>query len=485
MMSERIGRVLVVEDDPSAARAIADVVRRIGYAVHVAATVGEAREIVARTPPDLALVDEELPDGRGVALAAELSALGVADIVMISASGSRDVVVEALRAGVHDFLKKPVRLSRVRRAVLGSAALQRRAADAAAEPAPVTAVEPAGLVGRSRASRALRARVERLARVRNLRALIVGPPGTDKRRVAARLHAESGAPGPALFVDCAHEIDAAAMTRFFGRAGDDARGVRAVPGYLARARDGTLVLDDLSLLPRDLQSVLCTALLGAASEPDGGVERSVGLRCGVVGILREPARIAVSTGRLSADLHLTLSGAILEVPSLDERREDIAEIAERFVAELNASEHDDKTLSDEFAVRAAERPWPGNLLQLRNALRTAYARAGPRGPIELGRNAAGPSDGPGAPVEALVGMRFEDVRRQLLRATLEHAGGDKRLCASLLGISLKTVYAQLERSERSSRRSARAGRAARPRRDDPERLGGPGPRAGRPDTPRS
>ena len=199
--------------------------------------------------------------------------------------------------------------------------------------------------------------------------------------------------------------------------------------------------------------------------------RTTELRCGVVGILREPTRVAVATGRLSADLHLALSGAIVEVPSLDERREDIDEIAEHFLAELNESERGDKRLAEDFEVEAAERPWPGNLLQLRNTLRTAYARAEPRGPVSLGRNAVGSADAPEVPVDTLVGLSFEDVRRELLLATLAHAGGDKRLCAELLGISLKSVYAHLERSARSRRHAARAERAARPVKRAPDRRG--------------
>ena len=491
-VTEKVGRVLVVEDETAVAEAIAEVVRTIGYAVRVAASGEEARRSVADSRPDLALVDQTLPDGEGTALLRELAALGVPDLVLVGASGSRDVVLEALRAGVSDVLRKPVKVSRLRRIVLGSPALQRRGPASAAVPAEAVEIRPAGLLGRSRASRELRRQVERLAGVDQLRALIVGPAGTDKRRVAARLHVETGANGTMVLVDCSHEIDSAAGVRFLGRAGDPERGVRPVRGYLARAHGGTLVLDDLSCLPRALQSVLCTALSTTpASAPsarapspaapparsgggpgpdrqrrddvDGGEDaagRCVELHAGVVGLLREPARLALASGRLSSDLHLALSGAILELPTLEERREDIGEIAEHFLAELNGEEHGDKRLSEGLRVEIAERSWPGNLLQLRNTLKTAYARAEPHASLELGRNVAAAGEVARTPVEALVGMRFRDTRRELLQATLEHVGGDKRLCAKLLGISLKSVYTHLERSRRPERAATRAERPA-------------------------
>ena len=469
--------MLVVEDDPTAAEAIAAVVRTTGYAVRVAGSVIEARRVAAEDVPDLALVDQTLPDGEGTALLHELREAGVEDLVMVSAAGSRDVVVEALRAGASDFLRKPVRLSHVRRAVLGSRALQRRGPDVAASPAGATEVEPAGLVGRSRASRELRRRVERIAAIEQLRALIVGPAGTDKRRVAARLHVETGANGAALFVDCAHEIDASASLRFLGREGDPEHGVVPVQGYLARARGGTLVLDDLSCLPRALQSVLSTALSTPSAGRADGAGRSAELGCGVIGILREPARIALATGRLSSDLHLALAGAILEIPSLEDRREDVEAIAEHFLAELNEEGREDKRLSEALRVEIAERSWPGNLLQLRNTLRNAWARAESGERLELGRNTAA-GETPPTPVDALIGLGFRDVRRELLQRTLEHTGGDKRLCAKLLGISLKSVYTHLERSRRPERPTVRARpatpmkRPAKPVREKIDRTAG-------------
>ena len=433
---------LVIEDDEATADAIARVVASFGHEVSRAHTIAEARAAVERAVPELVLVDLGMPDGDGVAMVAELRERGVEDFVVISGERSQARVVESLRAGVTDFLLKPVKLSEIHRVVGRVVQARQDRQVGVATPSSGPVVEPARLVGSSEATRQLRHAVQRVAGMTPVRAIITGASGVGKRNIAASIHQESGAGGRALYVDCASEVDESAARRFFGHVGDPADD-RVEEGYVRRAAGGTLVLDDLSQLPKDLQSALITFLnTGKVTAPNG--YEPVSAECAVVGILREPVGEAFSGGRLREDLYYALAEAIIAVPSLSDRREDTLEIAERTVAALNAASGTDRALSEELRERLADYEWPGNVVELKNVLRAAHA--GTAADEQIGVDKVfvpALSEGGSEPAAHLVGNSFWEVEKKLLLATLEHTDGNKRQAARILGISLKTLYNRL------------------------------------------
>ena len=437
-----VNPALIVEDDKATAEAIARVAKSFGHEVQIALTLAEAREKAAETLPELVLVDLGMPDGDGVEIVRELHGRGVEDFVVISGSKSQEKAIESLRAGVADFLLKPVKLSEIHRVIGRVVQAREDRAVGIAIPTSAAVVEPARLIGQSEATRTLRHSVQRVARMNPVRAIIVGASGVGKRNIAASIHDESRATGRALYVNCAQEVDEAAKARLFGRVSTD-DGERSVEGYLPAAHNGTLVLDDLSRLPKSLQSALMTFLdTGRVTAVNGSESRAVD--CAVIGILREPAADAFAASRLREDLYYSLADAIVTVPSLSARGNDALEIAERAVAELNALTGTDKALSEELRERLRSYPWPGNVVELKNTLRAAYAGTEPDEEIEVSKVFAPALSESGAdPAAHLVGNSFWEVEKKLLLATLEHTEGNKRQAAKLLGISLKTLYNRL------------------------------------------
>ena len=433
---------LVIEDDRATADAIARVVASLGHEVSCAHSLAEAREAVERAAPELVLVDLGMPDGDGVDMVAELRGLGVEDFIVISGEKSQARAVESLRAGVSDFLLKPVKLSEIHRVVTRVVQSRQDRLVGVATPASSPVVEPARLVGSSEATRQLRHAVQRVAGMRPVRAVVTGASGVGKRNIAAAIHQESGATGRALYVDCASEVDESAARRFFGHVADGAD-ARDDEGYVRRAANGTLVLDDLSRLPKGLQSTLITFLDTGEVTPANGYSPAA-VDCAVIGILREPAADAFAAGRLREELYYGLAEAVIAVPSLSERQEDTLEIAERTIASLNAATGTDKTLSEELRARLADYEWPGNVVELKNVLRAAHA--GTPADEQIGVDAVfvpALSEGGADPAAHLVGNSFWEVEKKLLLATLEHTQGNKRQAARILGISLKTLYNRL------------------------------------------
>ena len=354
----QVNSALVIEDDEATANAIARVVASLGHEVRTASTLEQARAIADEMLPTLVMVDLGMPDGDGVQIVHELRGRGVEDFIVISGSQSQERVLESLRAGVADFLVKPVKLSEIHRVVNRVVQMREDRQIGVATPAAPFVIEPARLVGTSEAARHLRHSVQRVARLAPLRAIVTGAPGVGKRNIAASIHHESQAEGRALHVNCAQEVDEAATARLFGRVADEKDGKPAIEGYIVGARNGTLVLDDLSRLPIALQSKLTTFLSTGEVTPVGGYA-SVEVDCAVIAILREPVAEAFAGERLKEDLYYRLAEAVVTVPPLSERENDTLEIAERAVAELNALTGTDKALSAELRERLRSYTWPG------------------------------------------------------------------------------------------------------------------------------
>ncbi len=433
---------LVIEDDPATATAVARVVESLGHDVTCAHTLAEARKSVEASVPELVLVDLGMPDGDGVGMVAELRALGVEDFIVISGAQTQERVVESLRAGVADFLVKPVKLSEIHRVVTRVVQARQDRLIGVATPAASPVVEPARLVGTSEATRQLRHAVQRVSTMSPVRAIVTGASGVGKRNIAASIHEASGATGRALYVNCASEVDDSGSRRFFGHVADGGDG-REEEGYVALAAGGTLVLDDLSQLPKELQSTLITFLNTGKVTPSNGYKARK-VECAVIGILREPVAQAFESGRLREDLYYALAEAIVAVPSLSERQEDTLEIAERTIAALNAASNTDKSLSEDLRARLRDYAWPGNVVELKNVLRAAHAGTAPD--EEIGVDSVfvpALAEGSSEPAAHLVGNSFWEVEKKLLLATLEHTEGNKRQAARILGISLKTLYNRL------------------------------------------
>lgn len=274
-----------------------------------------------------------------------------------------------------------------------------------------------------------------------LRAMIVGESDAGSRHLAAGLHADSDTIGELLHVDCSAVSPSALAGQLLGNGSSES-------GLLHRARGGTLVLEALERMPREVQQTLLgrlsnTALPGTVCR--GNVRRINERHApGIIGIVAGQLSKHLESGSIDSDLHSFLADALIVIPSLREREGDALEIACQQVAALNAETGDGKELSQELAERISAHDWPGNVTELKTTLRALYFASARGSVIEPNESVAPELGDVGCRLaRALVGRSVWDVQRLLLMETLSSTGGDKKRTAKVLGISLKTLYNRL------------------------------------------
>jgi DNA-binding NtrC family response regulator len=285
--------------------------------------------------------------------------------------------------------------------------------------------------------------------------LICGESGVGKELVAEAVHAMSPRAGkPFVALNCAAIPATLIEAELFGHErGSFTGALRTREGVFERANGGTLLLDELTEMPLDLQSRLLRVLETKQLNRVGGtVDLPVDVRV-IASTNQAPAK-AYEEGRLREDIYYRLAVVSIELPPLRERGDDILVLAEFFLGELNLRNGTRKRLSTALRERFMRHPWPGNVRELRNAVERAYILCD--GELDLSEQdmptlrtgAEGEQDSAGG-IHARIGTTLDEVERSLILATLRHFEGDKRRTADVLGCSLKTLYNKLHAYRRS------------------------------------
>lgn len=449
--------VLVVEDDRDTASAMQRILQRAGFTTEYVQSLSEASEQVSQRNPSIVLLDLSLPDGDGVEAIRTLTASGQTQVIVISGTDDAERTRRCLQAGVFDFLVKPAEARDLVFAVRRADSHRRKGVVSETAYPPELKMGFGALEGKSKASQDLVAQVRNAARTSPGHALITGQPGVLKADIAALLHRYSNRKGRSYIISCASETGQQAIDRFFG---DHARphdgGENGIEAYLKKADGGTLVLDDVSSLPMDIQRRLKsfmtsgTVLARNALNPDS-------YDCAVVAILREPAEEALAAGRLHEPFYYTLVRNSIKVPPLVERKDDIEYFARTAVEQLNQVFDTEKSLSTEILEQLRGHYWPGNQVELKNTLLTAYrlTEAGEEIAADqtlFAENESGVSD----QIAPFIGQTFSEVERDLIKATLAANDNNKSQTAKVLGISLKTLYNRLNSYEKEGIAEAEA-----------------------------
>ncbi|TSE25079.1 Transcriptional regulatory protein ZraR [Tepidimonas sediminis] len=371
--------LLIVEDEPDLRQLYALALAKVGQEVDEAGDLAGARQRLAERRYGVVVTDMRLPDGSGLDLLRELAQGGRPErAIVITAYGSADNAVQALKAGAFDYLTKPVSPARLRQAI--QAALQAHAPPAAG-PAPSSpppaAAAPAlqRLIGDSAAMRAVRATLQRVARTM-APVLISGESGTGKELIARALHACSHrAEGPFVAVNCGAIPPELLESELFGHkrgAFTGASGDR--PGLFQAAHGGTLFLDEVADLPLPMQVKLLRVLQERAVRPVGAVaEEPVDVR--IVSATHKDLARLVQDGRFRHDLYYRLNVIPIHAPALREHPEDLPAIADAILARL--AQRDGlpaaPRLTDAALQRLRQHPFPGNVRELENLLERALA----------------------------------------------------------------------------------------------------------------
>jgi DNA-binding NtrC family response regulator len=281
--------------------------------------------------------------------------------------------------------------------------------------------------------------------------LICGESGCGKELVAESVHAMSPRAGkPFVAINCAAIPATLIEAELFGHErGSFTGAMRTREGVFERTNGGTLLLDEITEMPLDLQSRLLRVLeTKRLSRVGGSSDLAVDVRV-IASTNRSPAQ-AFAEGRLREDIYYRLAVLTIELPPLRERGEDILVLADFFLGDLNLRNGTHKRMSEALRARFMRHRWPGNVRELRNAVERAYILCD--GELDLSEQdmptLRTPSEGASDEIRLSIGATLDEIERTFILATLKHFEGDKRRAADVLGCSLKTLYNKLHAYQR-------------------------------------
>jgi DNA-binding NtrC family response regulator len=446
-------KVLIVEDEPHALSGLAELVSGWGYRTETARDGVEALEKVTAWQPGIIVSDLKMPRMDGLELLARLgeSSDKIA-VVMLTAQGSIEAAVEAMKNGAYDFIQKPVDAARLR-AILTNAARQReteRELEVTRRKLRETGVL-GSLVGGSKKMQEIFALIEQVA-PSNVSVLITGESGTGKELVARTLHDLSPRRGkPFVAVNCAAIPETLIESEIFGHEkGAFTGAIERRAGCFELAEEGTILLDEIGEMPVVTQAKLLRVLEDHKLRRLGSkAESPVDVRV-LASTNRDPEQ-AVAGGQLRGDLYYRLNVFNLHMPPLREHLEDIPAIADAMIGDMNRKHGRSVTgLDAEMMARLMAHDWPGNVRELRNTIERAVVLCGegqlqPRHlPPGFGSRPPRPaSELPANAIQVEVGATVDDAERMLIFKTLESTHNNKTRAAEILGISLKTLHNKL------------------------------------------
>lgn len=472
--ARRVPAVLVVDDEADLRELLALALVRLGLDVDTAESISAARARLAAGRYALALTDMRLPDGSGLDFVRDASAAGV-PVAVITAYGSAENAVAALKSGAFDYLTKPVDLEQLRalvRSVVMPAAPVRVAA------APDGVVER--LIGDSPAMAQVRSMIPRLARSMAPVA-IYGESGTGKEVAARAIHDAGPRAGrPFIAVNCGAIPETLMEAEFFGyRKGAFTGADRDRDGFFQAAAGGTLFLDEVGELPLAMQVKLLRAIQERRVRKVGNTqEEPVDVR--LISATHQDLPRRVAEGRFRQDLYYRLNVIELRMPPLRERQSDVLLLAAAILARVAERVGlPSARLSPAAAIRLAAYDFPGNVRELENVLERAVALAGDdvlmaddlmlpaRGEVDLpldpepSEDASSPSDVEDAlaATEPAVRAEYEmidgvptslpayldEIERQAVLAALGRTGYNRTAAAQLLGLTFRQLRYRMQR----------------------------------------
>jgi len=452
--------LLVVDDEESVRYSFRRVFSREGVRVLTAATAAEGLEQVRREDPDVVVLDLQLPDRSGLDVFRELHEQAPKrPILFITAHGTTQTAIEAMKGGAFDYLIKPLDLERLTQ-VLDRAF---EAARLMQVPAVLPTEGPSDLiVGRTPVMQEMCKAIGRVA-PQDVNVLILGESGTGKELVARALyHHSKRADKPFLAINCAALPEALLESELFGHergafTGADRRRI----GKFEQCDGGTLFLDEIGDMTPAVQAKMLRVLQEQRFERLGGNE-IIQTRVRVLAATNRNLEQLVEEGRFRKDLYYRLKGVTIQVPPLRDRLADVPELAHYFLFRFNQDLGTDYRALAPEALEALQRyPWPGNVRELQGVIRQAMLHASGHVlaaeflPAELRRegaaggcaSAVSPAAGLDGLIESLVSggegnlyaRAVEATERALLARVLRQTRGNQTQASELLGISRNTL----------------------------------------------
>lgn len=436
-------RVLVVDDEAANRQVLQRILEREGLEVAHAADGQRALAHLRDTPPDLLLTDLKMPGMSGIELMRASKTLDPdLEVIVMTAYGTVETAVEAMKEGAWDFVTKPLRRADIVRAVRKALEKRRLVEENKALRDELARAVPDDVVGRSAALRSVldeaRQVADSLASV-----LITGESGTGKGLLARWIHQASPRRAQRLVtVNCGALPEGLLESELFGHeAGAFTGAAGRREGRFELARGGTLFLDEVTEMPLQLQVKLLRVLQDGEFERVGG-SQTLRTDVRVVAATNRDPKQAIAEGKLREDLFYRLNVVALHMPALRERPDDVPLLARHFANQhARRNRREVRGIAPEAVDALCLWPWPGNVRELENAIERAVVLS--RDEV-IGLADLPPSirkrEGTPSALTFSVGTPLKQVERRMIEATLHHAKGDKALAAMLLGITARTIY---------------------------------------------
>jgi two-component system response regulator PilR (NtrC family) len=459
-------RVLVVDDEPDLRMLYELTLLREGYLVDTAGDLQQARALLAEQTFDVLITDMRLPDGLGLALITELQAAQRTErCVVITAYGSAENAVEALKSGAFDYLTKPVELKQFRHVVASAVSSPMTTSHASGHPIGKPARAGSGALGQRSLDRlaghsACMLHIkERILKVSTSMApvLVTGESGTGKELVAYAIHANSHrAKGPWVAVNCSAIPEALLEAEFFGAKKGAYTGAQIDrEGFFQAASGGTLFLDEIGDLPLAMQSKLLRAIQERRVRPLGSTQEDV-VDVRIVSATHKNLAEAVQRGAFRQDLFYRLNVIDMVIAPLRERVEDLPVLCEALLTKIAEESGIAKPVLDPDVLRhLSSLPLAGNVRELENLLHRAVALGDGDGlqfempeatlPVPLELFASRPLQAD--PVPADLRLYLDGLERDILSSTLKLTGFDRVKAAARLGLTWRQMRYRLARLE--------------------------------------
>lgn len=449
-VTARKRRVLVVDDDPAMRVSLSVLLQNWGFEALQASDAVEATEIAQRQSPDIVITDVVMPEVSGLEL---LRTLKAGDphrpVLLITAQGSIDMAVEAMKQGARDFLTKPLTDLPKLKALLDDAEreIELRRKTKRLNSKIESEVGFSDFVGASKSMREVFKLIEDVAH-RDVSVMITGESGTGKELVARSIHRLSRRASKSFVA-----INAAALpeslieSELFGHErGAFTGAVGSRQGCFEQANGGTLFIDEVAEMPMTLQPKLLRVLSdGRVRRLGGNHEFEFDVRT-LTATNREPLK-AIEEGKLREDLYYRLNVVPIPLPPLRDRTEDIPLLVQHFINEFNSKHHlQIAGATDEAIALLTACSWPGNVRELRNVVERSVVLTKGEWIEEkdLPPYVRDPSLRPERLVFPVGSTTVADAERELILKTLEQSGNNKAEAARKLGVDVKTIYNKLK-----------------------------------------
>jgi DNA-binding NtrC family response regulator len=443
--------LLVVEDDAAQRVGLQQLLKSWGFDVDAAANGEEALARAAVSRPSIVLTDLVMPKMGGLDLLKSLRRQYDAEVtvVLMTAQGTVETAVEALKLGAYDYVTKPVDPQRLK--ILLDQIVERSETLREVRALRRQLQERGSfgrLIGASLEMRKIYQVIEQAAPT-SASVLVSGESGTGKEVVAQTIHQLSPrVTQPFVPLNCAAIPDTLLESELFGHEkGAFTGAIARRQGCFELAHRGTLFLDEIAEMTPVLQAKLLRVLQERTFRTLGGTrEQAVDIR--VIAATNQDPLDAVRQGKLREDLYYRLNVFAIRLPPLRDRKDDLPLLSLAFVKEFASRNGRDVAGVSDEAMRQLERyHWPGNVRELRNVIERATIVA--KGALIMPGDLpplAGPAPAPHAPAGGLSpGTTVDEAERQLIEITLQHTSGNKTRAAEMLGISLKTLHNKLNR----------------------------------------